>query len=212
MRRFAHLFQKQETVVEASIEPPKKTGPTVTATIKKRRLDIFKEPSPEMAEKIAKARGKRPGLECSTCEIGTNCPEFEDGSACAYDEEFTALGTRSKEEISAIFHEVVESNIERWKFARYAEKRIHGGAPTPEVTRLSNVVMEQISALIALNDQEESLTVEGDGEDNILASLFGGQSADAGIDLNPNPQLVEANPVVNPVPPPKEVVVVDAEV
>ena len=199
LKRLFATADKPAPSVVAEKQPAAPAKPPVTVTVKRRRLAIFEPPPPEIAKKIAAAKGNQPGRECSTCEIGTNCPEFEDGSACAYTGEFEAFGTRSKADLSVVIHNVFETNVERYQFAKFAEKRVHGGAPTPEVTRLGREVLEQANMLLALDEQEASMTIGSDGDDagGILASLFGDGPEE--IEVNPPPELPEPNPVVNPV-------------
>lgn len=164
----------------AHAQPKPEVKVETTLTVSKRvRLNVFQPATERVRQQVQKAVGKRPPMECLRCQIGSDCPEYEEGEVCAFNEEFAALDTRNKEEVMALQHEVVNSTKERWRRQVYAEQRIGGGAPMPETSRLAKDLLEQTNMLYALDNEEQSLTISSNqsGNENILLKLFGGPPA-----------------------------------
>lgn len=187
----AHAQPKPAPVVET------------TVTVSKRvKLNVFQPATERVRKQVQKAVGKRPQMECLRCQIGSDCPEYEEGEVCAFNEEFSAFDTRNKEDVMALQHEVVNSTKERWRRQLYAEQRIGGGAPMPETSRLAKDLLEQTNMLYALDNEEASLTVSGNqnGNENILLKLFGGPAAPAPTIPVTESHVVRhtPNPVVEP--------------
>ena len=179
MKGFKKLFKSLESpeTTTATIEAPKPVQPqqtaTVTVTKKNRQLGILQPAPPAIVAKMLR-KGGPPPMSCVTCSIGALCPEYDEAAVCAFNEYFKGYDTRNKDDVVAIVHEVFTDTKERYRRARYAEERINGGMPLPEVTRLGKDLLEQSNMVLTLNNEEEatlSMQAQGSGAD-ILRDLF----------------------------------------
>lgn len=190
----------KEAVIEAALVPVKpQTAATVTMT-KRTKLNVLQPATPRIVAKMIKANGVPP-MSCDVCSLGTQCPKFEEESACAFNEAFAEFDTRQKEDVVALIHEVATDTKIRYRRAKFIEQRLNGGMPMPEVTRLGKDMIEQQSMLLAFDEQEAtvSLSSEGEGED-LIARIFGTPSTEESVELNPAPEPAQLpNPVVDPI-------------
>lgn len=153
-----------------------------------------------------------PGYNCSACHIGPECPEFQEGSVCAFRESFKAFPARDAESVMHLMGEIVDSNKERWRFGLMTERLVNGGMPDPNVTRLSEVVMSQTQDLIALQKDSEKVSItfteqgttatEAVEKGGFLSKLFQGIQPEPPqiVDHAKPPELVDHEQPVNALP------------
>lgn len=150
---------------------------------------------------VADASGKSalPPMECSTCHIGAECPEYKEGFVCYYEKEFNSFGTREADEIYETMYKVVGRNVRRLNMALLSEQVAAGGAQDPNVTRLSEVVMGQLRSLADFKRSQQSITVTATGPKagGILSQLFGGRQEETiPLELNPSGQSIVQGSII----------------
>lgn len=113
-----------------------------------------------------------PGLHCSICIIGPECPEYHEGMVCAFEDRFRDVPTRDVNEVTTLLAAIVEENVLRLRRSRLLEDVMLGGEVDEKTTRLSNQVFNQAKLLGELLQSRRKVTVESKGE-GILSKIFG---------------------------------------
>lgn len=117
--------------------------------------------------------GNVPGLHCSICVIGPECPEYHEGMVCAFEDRFRDVPTRDINDVATLLAGIVEENVLRLRRARLMEDVLLGGEVDEKTTRLSNQVFAQAKLLGDVLRSTKKVTVEARGE-GILTRIFGG--------------------------------------
>lgn len=168
---------------------------SVSVAMQQRRpLPILGNLNVDQAAEARKVRSL-PQYACSTCQIGPECPEFQEGYVCAFQEAFAAFPVRDADAVISLMGEIVDTNKARWRMALVNERISSGGMADPNVTRLSEVVMSQASSLVELQQEVSKVTVTVAGPRDeapkaaggILSRLFGGSAP---------PEALPAKPIV----------------
>jgi hypothetical protein len=140
-----------------------------------------------------------PARECSTCHIGQECPEYQEGYVCFFDQKFKNWDVRSSDGILNVIGALVQKNMERLQMAYLTEQIVMSGQIDANVTRLSEVVMGQLRQYTdmkrALTTVTASVTMRGPdvvkkSGGGILSRIFGGSAekeTPADVLLNPEP-------------------------
>lgn len=170
--------------IVVSETPPQDSASVQVEYEQRKPKQILKELNRDV-KKDRKKLKVLPGYACSTCTIGPECPEFREGFVCAYRDAFKAFDTRDVNSVIELMTEILDSNKQRWRFARVVETVANSGLPSPDTTRLSQVVMEQAKGLFELQNEVNKITIrtEVHGQMDaakpagILSRLFGGQGA-----------------------------------
>lgn len=136
------------------------------------------EPPAHVKKEMAK-RKSLPVLGCSSCHIGQSCPEYKEGYVCAFNDAFSAFPARDVDSVLTEMAGIVSTNKGRLMRAYYAEQQVNGGALDMNVTRQSQVVMDQMNLLLALHQEQRKVTVTVHGQGvaknqgpGILSRLF----------------------------------------
>ncbi len=152
---------------------------------------------------IGAAMQALPRLACSSCAIADDCPEFQDGYLCAYNDLFQGLSTRRAENVVPLMQTLVDTNVQRTMMAVLQERLVAGGQLDSRVSAQLNQALQQLQAVHSINRANDpanarlvvednggrmSVSAEGPSQPGFLARLFGGGS--------PTPtDSVEINPV-----------------
>lgn len=120
--------------------------------------------------------------QCSTCAIGTLCVKYQEGAVCAFAEAFRDMPTRNLDDVSTAMAMLIEENSARFRMARVIEQTMGGGMPSKDVTELSQILANQLSALGKVMKSTKTAKVKGDSE-TILAKIFGDLLQPAPIEL-----------------------------
>jgi hypothetical protein len=153
-------------------------GQGVKLSITRRRaLPVFTSSGVTDAE--VRKMGRTPGLMCSNCAIGTECPEYQPSYVCAYNEQFKAFPSRDQETVIAGMKYIVDKNRERLFRAYHYEEAVNGGQLDIQVTRQSDMVLSQAHQLLEMERESVRAELELPGEGGerapgILSRLFGG--------------------------------------
>jgi hypothetical protein len=194
-----------DAVSSVPVEPV--AGDALKLSVTRRRaLPVFTSSGVTDAE-VKKMR-LTPGLMCSNCAIGTECPEYNPGYVCAYESAFSAFPSRDQTMVLAAMRAIVDKNKTRLLRSYHYEEAVNGGQLDMNVTRQSTVVIEQLNTLLELERESVRADLEvreGGGEQKgpgILSRLFGGVQAPSTVRaLTPGPVPIQAVP-----PTPKETV------
>lgn len=140
-----------------------------------------------------------PARECSTCHIGQECPEYQEGYVCFFDERFKGWELRSSDGILNAMTAMIAKNMERLQMAYLTEQIVMTGQVDPGVTRLSEVVMNQMANYANMRRNLTSVSVTMRGPDmvkktggGVLQRIFGGGPTEKPADILLNPD--EASP------------------
>ena len=109
--------------------------------------------------------------QCNTCFVAANCPAFKPNNACAFN---LPVEIKTKEQLKALLNTIIEMQVGRVAFARFAEE-LNGGYPDPntgqEIDRLFKIVAE----VKKLEENKEfiRITAERQSSGGVLSALFG---------------------------------------
>jgi len=84
---------------------------------------------------VGRLLGGLPQIACNGCAAAESCPDFEENSSCAYDEDFGGLSTRDLDNLLPRMEVIADMQFKRGMHAAYVERRKSGGQLLPEVTR-----------------------------------------------------------------------------
>jgi hypothetical protein len=164
---------------------------------KRRALPIFNNPAGEREQRKLKIL---PGLVCSTCAIGVECTEYQEGYVCAFNDAFKAFESRNEEQVLGAMKYIVDKNKERLFRSIHYEEAVNGGALDPTVTRQSESVLSMMRELIELQRESERIELsimeeKGPVGGGILSRLFGSSSSVPAIPQTIQiPQPIQALP------------------
>lgn len=121
--------------------------------------------------------------QCDTCYVAATCPAMEVGSACKFS---IPVEIRTKEQLMSAMQSMVEMQMQRVAFARYAEE-LEGGYPDASVSAEIDRLFGTIAKMREINDNSNFLKIqiEERGHAGVLSRLFGEQHvqrADDAID------------------------------
>jgi CBS domain-containing protein len=112
---------------------------------------------------------------------------------CAFNEAFAAFPVRNVDSIQELMLNIVNRNKSRLMRAYLSEELVSGGQLDMNVTRMSEVVLNQMRNLVALNQQIQAISVQvvggpgaTAGAGGVLSRLFGAKpSGDVDLNLPP---------------------------
>lgn len=112
--------------------------------------------------------------QCDSCYIRNACPEFVAGQGCAYD---IPVEIKSKEQLIAVMTSLLEMQVQRAMFARFAEE-LEGGYPSKAVSLEFDRVFELTEKMKDIQDNRDFLrvSIEGRAHSGVLSRLFGDQA------------------------------------
>jgi hypothetical protein len=178
---------------------------TTSLTMEQRRpMPILGQMNVDQAREAKKVRGL-PGYACSTCALGPECPEFQEGYVCAFEGAFAAFPVRDADSVMSLMAEVVDTNKSRWRMALLQERISSGGMADPNVTRLGEVVLSQAQALVDLQSEVNKVTISVAGPRDeaqkatggILSKLFGGAPTQPLVQAPDPVPVLDMNPITH---------------
>lgn len=128
--------------------------------------------------------GKESIRQCDSCYVAASCPAMEPGSACKFG---IPVEIRTKEQLMASMQAMVEMQMQRIAFARYAEE-LEGGYIDPNVSNEIDRFFGTIAKMREINDNRDFLKVqiETRGGAGVLSRLFGEKNVqNAGEPIDP---------------------------
>lgn len=112
-----------------------------------------------------------PLRQCNNCYLSSRCPSFKENSDCAFS---LPIEIRTKDQLNAAMRALIEMQVGRVMFARFAEELEGQGldpALSSEMDRLFNLVDKFKN--ISDNREMVRFEVEAKGSSGVLSRLFG---------------------------------------
>lgn len=112
-----------------------------------------------------------PLRQCNNCYLSSRCPSFKENSECAFS---LPIEIRTKDQLNAAMRALIEMQVGRVMFARFAEELEGQGldpALSSEMDRLFNLVDKFKN--ISDNREMVRFEVEAKGSSGVLSRLFG---------------------------------------
>jgi len=142
-----------------------------------------------------------PRLQCSTCNMAGECPEYQEEYVCAFEPAFNAFPVRDVFAVEEAMREIAQKNMARFRRASFSEDVVGGGLLDLSVTRQSQVAMAQLTQLRELQRSTRQVGVQfvgspdsvGSQGKGILSKLFGG--------LQDSPDTIESE-IIDSIPSP----------
>lgn len=129
-----------------------------------------------------------PPMECSTCHIGQDCPEYKEGFVCFYEKDFKSFNVRETSGVVAAMEAILAQNLKRLQYAYLSEQIVSNGQVDANITRLSSEVLRQMENLVNLKRATQVIQVQAKGKSagGVLSRMFGAKpSSSDEIELNP---------------------------
>jgi hypothetical protein len=129
-----------------------------------------------------------PLRECNNCYLAPRCPQFHENATCAFS---LPLEIKSKDQLQAAMKALLEMQVGRVMFARFAEELEGQGLDSNlsvEIDRVFNLVEKM--ARISDNREMLRIEVETRGSSGVLSRLFGQKAGETNRML-PNGGLSE---------------------
>jgi hypothetical protein len=117
-----------------------------------------------------------PLRQCNHCYLASRCPQFQENSECAFS---LPIEIRTKDQLQSALRALVEMQVGRVMFARFAEELEGQGLDSTlsgEIDRLFNLV----ERFKSINDNRDLVRfeVEARGSSGVLSRLFGAKAGD----------------------------------
>lgn len=112
-----------------------------------------------------------PLRQCNNCYLSSRCPQFQEDSDCAFS---LPIEIRTKDQLQAALRALVEMQVGRVLFARFAEE-LEGQGLDPALSAEMDRVFALVEKMRNISDNREmvSLKVEASGSSGVLSRLFG---------------------------------------
>ena len=120
--------------------------------------------------------------QCDNCYLASKCPAFKEHTECAFK---LPIEIRTKDQLQAALRAMLEMQVSRVMFARFAEE-LEGQGLDSTLSIEMDRVFEMVEKFKEINDTRDMLKfhVEARGSSGVLSRLFGQRAADA---ANPLP-------------------------
>jgi hypothetical protein len=112
-----------------------------------------------------------PLRQCNHCYLASRCPKFQENTECAFS---LPIEIRTKDQLNAALRALVEMQVGRVMFARFAEELEGQGLDTTLSTEMDRV-FAMVEKMKNLNDNRDLVRfeVEARGSSGVLSRLFG---------------------------------------
>ena len=148
------------------------------------------EPPHQVVEDVQVIRySGDPLRQCDSCYLASRCPGFKEHTECAYR---LPVEIRTKDQLQAAMRAMLEMQVSRVMFARFAEE-IEGQGLNPDVSKELDRVFALVEKFKDISDNRDMVRfeVEARGSAGVLSRLFGSRVGDQAKAL-PNGGLSEA--------------------
>jgi hypothetical protein len=117
-----------------------------------------------------------PLRQCNNCYLSSRCPSFQENSECAFS---LPIEIRTKDQLTAAMRALVEMQVGRVMFARFAEE-LEGQGLDPALSTEMDRVFTLVEKMRSISDNREmvSLRVEASGSSGVLSRLFGAKAGE----------------------------------
>jgi len=119
---------------------------------------------------------------CNNCYLAPKCPAFKENAECAYK---LPIEIRTKEQLQGALRALLEMQVGRVMFARFAEE-IEGQGLDPALSQEMDRVFDMVDKFRNITDTRDMVRfeVEARGSSGVLSRLFGSRAAEV---ANPMP-------------------------
>jgi hypothetical protein len=117
-----------------------------------------------------------PLRQCNNCYLSSRCPSFQENAECAFS---LPIEIRTKDQLTAAMRALVEMQVGRVMFARFAEE-LEGQGLDPALSTEMDRVFTLVEKMRSISDNREmvSLRVEASGSSGVLSRLFGAKAGE----------------------------------
>lgn len=114
--------------------------------------------------------------QCDSCYLSTRCPAFKEHSECAFN---MPVEIRTKDQLQAALRAMVEMQVGRVMFARFAEE-LEGQGLDPAVSSEMDRLFNLIEKFKNINDSRDTLRleVEARASSGVLSRIFGSRAGE----------------------------------
>ena len=114
--------------------------------------------------------------QCDNCYLSTRCPAFKEHSECAFK---MPVEIRTKDQLQAALRAMVEMQVSRVMFARFAEE-LEGQGLDPVLSSEMDRLFSLIERFKNINDSRDTLRleVEARASSGVLSRIFGARAGD----------------------------------
>lgn len=118
-----------------------------------------------------------PLRECNNCYLASRCPQFQENATCAFS---LPLEIRTKDQLQAALTALLEMQVGRVMFARFAEE-LEGQGLDSSLSSEIDRVFQLVEKFRNISDNREMvrLEVEARGSSGVLSRLFGAKAGES---------------------------------
>lgn len=115
--------------------------------------------------------------QCDSCYLSSRCPAFKEHSECGYN---IPVEIRTKDQLQAALKALLEMQVSRILFARFAEE-LEGQGLDPAVSKEIDRFYELVNKFKNISDSRElvRMEIETRGSSGVLSRLFGSKVGEA---------------------------------
>lgn len=117
-----------------------------------------------------------PLRQCNHCYLASRCPQFQENSECAFS---LPIEIRTKDQLNAAMRALVEMQVGRVMFARFAEE-LEGQGLDNSLSAEMDRVFDMVERMKNIVDTRDTLRfeVEARGSSGVLSRLFGAKAGE----------------------------------
>jgi hypothetical protein len=117
-----------------------------------------------------------PLRQCNHCYLASRCPQFQENSECAFS---LPIEIRTKDQLNSAMRALVEMQVGRVMFARFAEELEGQGIDTTLSAEMDRV-FNMVERMKNISDTRDTLRfeVEARGTSGVLSRLFGAKAGE----------------------------------
>jgi hypothetical protein len=117
-----------------------------------------------------------PLRQCNHCYLASRCPQFQENTECAFS---LPIEIKTKDQLNAAMRALVEMQVGRVMFARFAEEMEGQGIDTSLSAEMDRV-FAMVEKMRSINDSRDtvSFTMEARGSSGVLSRLFGAKAGE----------------------------------
>ena len=129
-----------------------------------------------------------PLRQCNHCYLSSRCPQYQENAECAFS---LPIEIRTKDQLNSALRALVEMQVGRVMFARFAEE-LEGQGLDSTLSQEMDRVFAMVEKMRNINDSRDMvrLQVEARGSSGVLSRLFGQKAGEQARQL-PNGGLDE---------------------